>query len=82
MRCHRCKNTPAHSCPYLFAHLVNRRSVGLVHLVELIDGADAPVGKDKGATLQRHLPSDGILAHLQPGVGSRVEIDDLWFINA
>lgn len=49
---------------YSSNYLVNRRSVGLVHLVELIDRADAPVGKDEGTPLQRHLSSYGIPAHL------------------
>mmetsp|Transcript_38657 Transcript_38657/g.60410 ORF Transcript_38657/g.60410 Transcript_38657/m.60410 type:complete len:484 (+) Transcript_38657:192-1643(+) len=47
----------------LLHHLVDRRPVVLVHLVELVDAADAPVGQHQGAALQAQVPRRGVAGH-------------------
>ena len=47
----------------LLHDLVNRRAVGVLHLVELVDARNAAVGQDKGAPFQHELVRDGIAQH-------------------
>ena len=42
---------------------MDRDAVLVVHLVELVDQADAPVRQHQGPALQRPLPGDGVLLH-------------------
>ena len=42
---------------------VDRRPVLLVHLVELVNEADASVGQDERAALERPLPRERVLVH-------------------
>lgn len=45
----------------LLHHLVDGRAVGVGHLVELVDAADALVGEHQGSALQGHLAGHGVL---------------------
>lgn len=47
----------------LLHHLVDGRAVGVGHLVELVDAADALVGEHQGSALQGHLAGHGVLHH-------------------
>ena len=44
----------------LLHHLVQHRPCALVHLVELVDAADAVVGEHQGAGLEHQLPRLGV----------------------
>ena len=45
----------------LFHHFVDGGSVGVHHLVELVDAAHPLVGQDQGAAFEDHLPRDLVL---------------------
>lgn len=47
----------------LLHHLVNGRAVGVGHLVELVDAADALVGEHQGSALEGHLAGQRVLHH-------------------
>ena len=47
----------------LFHSLVDRRTISIVHLVELVDQAGSLVGQDQRATLQGPFPRNRILAY-------------------
>ena len=45
------------------SHLMYADSVLFVHLVKLVNQADALVSQDKGTALQGPFPCDGVLLH-------------------
>lgn len=47
----------------LLHHLVDGCAVGVGHLVELIDAADALVGEHQGAAFQSHFPGHRVSHH-------------------
>lgn len=66
----------------LLHDFVDGGSVGVVHLVELVDAADAVVGEDEGAALEDHFVGDGV-AHdsgCEPDAGGPTAggVDSAW----
>mmetsp|Transcript_57410 Transcript_57410/g.124764 ORF Transcript_57410/g.124764 Transcript_57410/m.124764 type:complete len:317 (+) Transcript_57410:459-1409(+) len=63
-RVERCGDARLRNRDCLLLHdLVDGRSVSLLHLVKLIDAADAHVGQHKRATLENEVASDGVADH-------------------